>query len=247
MAKEKWSDNETHDLISYWEDHFEDYRRHKTPFYESAAKAVAIKGAKSVKNRCEHLERKYTAIKEKMSASGFGVSDDDPPTLKAAITKELKWYYELDNILGSSIQIRSQALVDTTQRISVANTSQQESTPPADGHDILPDIVAVHEHGQTHTFDNTPTINDTMSTSSNNPNKRKASDSITDFGERGLELERCRLELMQRQFEFDMLTRREEMEQLRREFELMHQTAKAPYDIDKLTLEAKLRKLNGSS
>ncbi|KAG9405065.1 hypothetical protein AC1031_004166 [Aphanomyces cochlioides] len=113
MAKEKWSDNETHDLISYWEDHFEDYRRHKTPFYEAAAKAVVTKGAKS---------------------------------------------YELDNILGSSVQIRTQALVDTTQRISAVNTNQQESTPQADGHEILPDLVAVHEQGQTHSFDNTPVL-----------------------------------------------------------------------------------------
>ncbi|CAK4622880.1 hypothetical protein LEN26_002461 [Aphanomyces euteiches] len=237
MAKEKWRDGETNSLIAYWEDHFEGYKRLKTPFYEAAAQTIGTKSAKSVKNRCEHLERKYVAIKEKMNASGFGVRDNDPPTLRATITKELKWYYELDEILGSTAQIRTQALVDTSRPSTLTNVNEQES-----------DSVGIESIASPAVA--TSSLEDGKRVNSNS-NKRKASESITEvllsLGERSFELERGRLELKQRQFDFDVRTRLEEMEQRRREFEMMHQTAKAQYDLDKMTLEAKIRKLGGTN
>ncbi|KAG9411018.1 hypothetical protein AC1031_016670 [Aphanomyces cochlioides] len=143
-----------------------------------------------------------------MNASGFGVRDNDPPTLRATITKELKWYYELDEILGLSAQIRTQALVDTTRPKSIASTAVTTLN--------MPELSATNANSS---------VADGKTVNSNS-NKRKAAESITEvllsLGERGLELERGRLELKQRQFEFEILTRREEMEQRRREFEMMH-------------------------
>ncbi|KAG9404578.1 hypothetical protein AC1031_004777 [Aphanomyces cochlioides] len=241
MAKEKWSDEETSSLIAYWEDHFEGYKRLKTPFYEAAAHTIGTKSAKSVKNRCEHLERK-----KKMNASGFGVRDNDPPTLRATITKELKWYYELDEILGLSAQIRTQALVDTTR----PSTFNEQENDEVGVESIASPAVTTLNRPELSATNANSSVADGKTVNSNS-NKRKAAESITEvllsLGERNLELERGRLELKQRQFEFEILTRREEMEQRRREFEMMHQTAKAQYDLDKMTLDAKIRKLGGTN
>ncbi|KAH9113015.1 hypothetical protein LEN26_005221 [Aphanomyces euteiches] len=181
MAKEKWSDDETSSLIAYWEEHFEDYKRHKTPFYEAAALSIGTKSGKSVKNRCEHLERKYIAIKEKISASGFGVRDEDPPTLRATITKELKC---------------------GTRPSAILSTIQQEVEYLLNEHDSAATSMS-------ETLASDATVSATTKPTTINVNKRKAGYSITEvllsLGERGLELERGRLELKQRQFEYEML------------------------------------------
>ncbi|KAG9410473.1 hypothetical protein AC1031_018512 [Aphanomyces cochlioides] len=190
MVLEKWTDDETNSFLAYWNDHMEEYSKQKMAFYQAAARCLGTKEWKSVKNRCEHLDRKYSKIKQKMSASGFGVRETDPPTLRATITKEFKWYYELDDLLGKSTHVTPLVVVDTC-------CIPSDYEPASNNQD---DAASMTQ----------PQAN---------------------------------MEVSERQFEFEMVTCREEMLQRQRQFELTYQNAQAKYELDKMMLEAKLRKL----
>ncbi|CAK4724936.1 unnamed protein product [Aphanomyces euteiches] len=199
MVLEKWSDEETSKLIAYWQEHMEEYMKQKMPFYQAAAASIGTKGWKSIKNRCEHLDRKYAKIKQRMSASGFGVRSADPPTLRATITKEFKWYYDLDKLLGVSSHVNPLAVLDTSQLSNTDTSSISETTM------VYGDNLALDEEQSERSakLDSA----EIAVTSQKNPLKRKKPESngesnissiLYNLGEQGLEIERGRLELMQK-------------------------------------------------
>lgn len=243
MAIEKWSDDETSSFLAYWQDHMEEYSKQKISFYQAAARSLGTKEWKSVKNRCEHLDRKYAKIKQKMSASGFGIRETDPPTLRATIMKEFKWYYEMDDLLGKSTHVSPLVVVDSCK----INSSTTDDVLDIDGSTLATDDTLVDANtgigAETTEATATPQQITGKRKKPDTSKEPTISEILLDLGEKGLELERNRLELMQRQFEFEMMTRREEMQQRQREFELTYQNAQAKYELDKMMLEAKIRKI----
>ncbi|KAH9109663.1 hypothetical protein LEN26_013981 [Aphanomyces euteiches] len=197
MVLDKWTDDETNNFLAYWNDHMDDYMKQKMSFYQAAARSLGTKEWKSVKNWCEHLDRKYTKIKQKMSASGFGVPETDPQSLRATITKEFKWYYDMDDLLCKSKHANPLVVIDTCRSS---------------------DEVEENYHAQDITIpmaQNTVEETEMMPHQQKISGKRKKRDeakepSITDvlleLGQQSMDLERSKLELMQKQFEFEMAT-----------------------------------------
>ncbi|KAG9399871.1 hypothetical protein AC1031_011291 [Aphanomyces cochlioides] len=175
-------------------------------------------------------------IKQKMSASGFGVRETDPPTLRATITKEFKWYYELDDLLGKSTHVTPLVVVDTCRIPS-------DYEPASNNQDDAASMTQPQANMEVSEVE-LPTQKITGKRKKREPSSEPSiTDILLELGEKTIDLERSKLDLMQRQFEFEMVTRREEMLQRQRQFELTYQNAQAKYELDKMMLEAKLRKL----
>ncbi|KAG9399797.1 hypothetical protein AC1031_011220 [Aphanomyces cochlioides] len=177
----------------------EEYMKQKMPFYQTAAASIGTKGWKSIKNRCEHLDRKYAKIKQRMSASGFGVRSADPPTLRATITKEFKWYHDLDELLGVSSHVNPLVVLETSQLSNTDTSSVNETTM------VYGDNLALDEEQSERSSELDSA--EMAVVSQKNPLKRKKPESnsessisniLYNLGEQGLEIERGRLELMQK-------------------------------------------------
>jgi hypothetical protein len=315
----RWTDDETATLVRLWTERVGDYRNGKKAFYSAAAELIDGKDWKSVKNRCEFLERKCEAMRGKLRASGFGIESTDPRNIRANVVKELAWYYELDALLGpfkrTSTQIvensprahssparaspRQQALAPSAEAATIGeqkgNTAQHiqwlvapapaptravipmrfptpssmpkaitphaksKSSPETRPPTTIPTPMELPTAGPTQQAGKVDEANAALSngniTHGGHSKKRKQSpeptlvEALREFGAQWQTVERERLALMQRQFEFEMVARREEQdlrrehaEQRRQEFELKFQTLRAQYELDKAALETKLRK-----
>ncbi|CAK4093299.1 unnamed protein product [Aphanomyces euteiches] len=209
MVLNKWTDDETNNFLAYWNDHMDDYMKQKMSFYQAAARTLGTKEWISVKNRCEHLDRKYMKIKQKMSASGFGVRETDPQSLRATIKKEFKWYYDMDDLLCESTHANPLVVIDACRGSDEVeeNYHARDITIPMAQNTVEETEMMPHQQKIT--------------------GKRKKRDEakepsimdvLLELGQQSMDLERSKLELMQKQFEFEMATRREEMEQRQRQF-----------------------------
>ncbi|KAH9097662.1 hypothetical protein Ae201684P_001138 [Aphanomyces euteiches] len=181
MVLEKWSDEETSKLIAYWQEHMEDKR------------------CRSIKQQRRQSARKAGSPSRIDASTLTEMRSADPPTLRATITKEFKWYYDLDELLGVSSHVNPLAVLDTSQLSNTDTSSISETTM------VYGDNIALDEE-QSELLAELDSAEIAV-TSQKNPLKRKKPESngesnissiLYNLGEHGLEIECGRLELMQK-------------------------------------------------
>ena len=219
----EWCDDECALLIEFWEGNFEDYAtKVKKVFYDNAAKHVGTKSSTKIKNKIEHMERKYKSLKAKMGASGFGVEESDPPTVRERILREFKWYYEIDNFLGARHNIQPPCLLDSGD---IEISSSQDSIKTSLSEDS---VVKLEETGQKRKRSSTPDL----------------AEVLYKLGKDSIEVEKLKMEIMTKKLQLQSQQHIEQMQLQQESLQLQVQAIKNQHELGMKKLELLIMKNN---